>query len=198
MDKKAQEGTDDAELANMLAGMNANQPTATSGLQFEESPLPPPAADATVPAPEPAPDQAITPMTDDQTVTPQDTAPAPEVDYTAPTPEPATPAADTPPAFDATAPTTEPTAPVPASANPELESIRQEALNNLRPLVDKLDLPPEEHFDTLLLVIRSTDDQSLVPQAFAAAKAITDETRRAQALLDIIKEIDFFNSQTKA
>lgn len=89
----------------------------------------------------------------------------------------------TPPAV-AALPTPEP--------NSDLENIKHDALNELRPLVDKLDLPPEEKFDTLLLLIRSTDDKTLIPAAHAAAQQIPDETRRAQALLDIIKEIDFF------
>ncbi|MBP7774998.1 MAG: hypothetical protein KA069_00185, partial [Candidatus Saccharimonas sp.] len=63
----------------------------------------------------------------------------------------------------------------------------------LRPLVDKLTLAPEEKFDTYLLLIRSTDDKTLIAPAHEAAKAIVDEARRAQALLDIIKEIDFLS-----
>ena len=74
----------------------------------------------------------------------------------------------------------------------DLGDIRRQAIAELRPLVDKLDLPPEDKFDTLLLLIRTTDDSSLIPTAHETAKAIADDTRRAQALLDIIKEIDFF------
>jgi hypothetical protein len=77
----------------------------------------------------------------------------------------------------------------------DLDSVKQDAITELRPLVDKLTLAPEEKFDTYLLLIRSTDDRSLIPPAHEAAKAITDETRRAQALLDIIKEIDFLSGQ---
>ena len=73
--------------------------------------------------------------------------------------------------------------------------MKTSALEELRPLVGKLNLPPEEQFDTLLLIIRSTDDQSLLNQAHEAAKQIPDETRRAQALLDVIKEIDYFSSK---
>lgn len=82
------------------------------------------------------------------------------------------------------------------SANSALESIKQQALGELRPLVDKLDVSPEEKFDTYLLLLRSTDDQDLIAPAHEAAKNIADEARRAQALLDIIKEIDFL-SQNK-
>ncbi len=76
----------------------------------------------------------------------------------------------------------------------DLETIKQDALLELRPLVGKLNLAPEEKFDTYLLLLRSTDDKSLIAPAHAAAQAIVDETRRAQALLDIIKEIDFLSA----
>ncbi len=92
-----------------------------------------------------------------------------------------------PPVVD-TSNTTMPSIPgVPGS----LDSIKQDALSELRPLVDKLNVAPEEKFDTYLLLLRSTDDQALIAPAHEAARNITDEARRAQALLDIIKEIDY-------
>ncbi|NTW61920.1 hypothetical protein HGB25_00690 [Candidatus Saccharibacteria bacterium] len=92
-----------------------------------------------------------------------------------------------------------PVAPEPVSTTPtpvstDLESIKKDALTELRPLVDKLELAPEEKFDTYLLLLRSTDDKALIGPAHQAAQAITDETRRAQALLDVIKEIDYFSN----
>lgn len=80
------------------------------------------------------------------------------------------------------------------TTDPTLDSIKQTALNELRPLVDKLDVSPEEKFDTYLLLLRSTDDKSLIAPAHNAAIAISDEARRAQALLDIIKEIDYLSN----
>lgn len=74
----------------------------------------------------------------------------------------------------------------------ELENIKRQAITELRPLVDQLDLPAEDKFDALLLLIRTTDDSTLIPAAHEAAKGIADGSRRAQALLDVIKEIDFF------
>src|SRR6187402_614502 len=97
-------------------------------------------------------------------------------------PEPAVPTMPEPPVAPA------PTA-MPMSG--DLESIKQNALTELRPLVDKLNVAPEEKFDTYLLLLRSTDDQALIAPAFEAARSIADEARRAQALLDIIKEIDY-------
>ncbi len=93
--------------------------------------------------------------------------------------------------------TSEPVAHPTTHGSGELDSIKLEALNELRPLVDKLDVPADEKFDTYLLLLRSTDDKSLIAPAHEAAKAIADEARRAQALLDIIKEIDFLSQSQK-
>lgn len=99
---------------------------------------------------------------------------------------PPSPVGYNPPAATATPVVT----PAPAS---DLDAIKKDALQQLRPLVDKLDLGPEEKFDTYLLLLRSTDDKTLIAPAHVAAQAIPDETRRAQALLDIIKEIDYLS-----
>jgi hypothetical protein len=84
-------------------------------------------------------------------------------------------------------------APTMTSGGDSLDSVKLEALNELRPLVDKLNVSSEEKFDTYLLLLRSTDDKALIAPAHEAAKGIADEARRAQALLDIIKEIDFLS-----
>jgi hypothetical protein len=103
-------------------------------------------------------------------------------------PEPVTP--PTPPAYGSSADAIA----TPVSASGDLDDIKKDALTELRPLVDKLDLAPDEKFDTYLLLIRSTDDKALIAPAHEAAKSIPDETKRAQALLDIIKEIDYLSS----
>lgn len=114
------------------------------------------------------------------------------------------PAADEPAPQDTAPPAVDPLELSAASdaaakaVDPSLESIKKEALGELRPLVDKLNVSPEEKFDTYLLLIRSTDDKTLVEPAHEAAKVIPDETRRAQALLDIIKEIDFLSNPQPA
>lgn len=81
----------------------------------------------------------------------------------------------------------------PSNVN-DLDGIKKDALTELRPLVDKLDLGPEEKFDIYLLLLRSTDDKTLIAPAHAAAKNIPDEAKRAQALLDVIKEIDYLSN----
>lgn len=79
----------------------------------------------------------------------------------------------------------------PEASHEDLESIKKTALQELRPLVDKLNLSAEEKFDIYLLLLRSTDDTTLIAPAHTTAQQIEDEAKRAQALLDIIKEIDF-------
>ncbi len=187
--------TDDQELAKVLESMNEQVDTA-------------PTAD------QPAEDTAVTPVVDtnpvqDTTAIPGDPALSldevnmppylnevheqPEVPGFSPVAPPAPAPAPEQPIAPAAAPIAPP---IVASQSPELEIIKRSALEELRPLVDKLDLPADERFDTLLLLIRSTDDKSLVPSAHDAAKAITDDTKRAQALLDVIKEIDYFSGAT--
>jgi len=82
-----------------------------------------------------------------------------------------------------------------AAASSDLESVKKDAIQELRPLIDHIDLPPEEKFDTYLLLIRSTDDATLIAPAHTAAIGITDEKRKAEALLDIIKEIDYLSKK---
>lgn len=79
----------------------------------------------------------------------------------------------------------------------DLMSIKQDALQNLSPLLSQLDQTPEEKFRTTMMLIQASDNQSLIQSAYAAAKEIEDEKVRAQALLDIVNEINYF-TQHKA
>lgn len=102
---------------------------------------------------------------------------------------------DQPAEQPAVTPIEEPIAPpAPTGASDDLAPIKSEAINELRPLVDKLNLPAEEKFDTYLLLLRSTDDRTLIAPAHAAAQSIEDEAKKAQALLDVIKEIDYLSN----
>lgn len=74
----------------------------------------------------------------------------------------------------------------------DLLDLKQKALQHLSPLVSQLDQTPEEKFRTTMMMIQASDDKTLVKTAFEAAQAITDDKTRAQALLDIINEINYF------
>jgi len=195
--------------------MNGNDDlakTLNEGLQFEETPMPG-AAPAVAPI---APTTPESPQLPAESAAAEDDMKMPSMDPDAGDPdnEPFTPPtlSSTPPAdapkedkptpkiehghktSHAKADASKEDAPA-STGNSELDGLKASALEELRPLVGKLNLPAEERFDTLLLIIRSTDDQSLLSEAHAAAKDIDDDSRRAQALLDVIKEIDYFSSK---
>ncbi|PID32555.1 hypothetical protein CR956_01830 [Candidatus Saccharibacteria bacterium] len=169
--------SDDQELAKVLAGINDE--AGQDGQDNQNTGIPEPATPPT-PMPTDLPDDAAHSESEDTGSTvPVKTASQPTAD--SPADDSQSPADAKP---TATSATTEP-----------LEDIKQEALDELRPLIDKLNVDPQEKFDICLLLIRSTDDKALIAPAHEAARDITDEAHRAQALLDIIKEIDFFTSK---
>lgn len=81
-------------------------------------------------------------------------------------------------------------------ANSDLLDIKKQALEELSPLVNHLDQSPEEKFKTTMMMIQANDNQSLIPDAYHAAKSISDEKVRAQALLDIVNEINYFTHKS--
>lgn len=83
------------------------------------------------------------------------------------------------------------------SSSNDLLDIKRHALQDLSPLIGHLDQSPEERFKTTMMMIQASDDQSLVAGAYEAAKGISDEKARAQALLDIVNEINYFTQAKK-
>jgi hypothetical protein len=134
---------------------------------------------------------------------PTDTAPAlpanPFADNDVPVPPPPSSApADPSPSMPPPTPPITPPEPMaaPPAANPpasdDLLGLKQQALQSLQPLVSHLDQSPEEKFKTTMMLIQASDNSSLVKQAYEAANQITDEKARAQALLDVVNEINYF------
>lgn len=169
-DNTTQPISDDQELAKALAGVLPEDDSTTdasspTGMQFEET-AGTPAAAASTPATPPAP-----------------STPAPATDV----PAFAMPSFD-PPSTDSSSSDTSA-----SSGSSDLDDIKLNALKELRPLMDKVELPAEEKFDTYLMLIRSTDDKTLIGPAHTAAQGIADEKRKAEALLEIIKEIDYLS-----
>lgn len=83
------------------------------------------------------------------------------------------------------------------SAETELESIRKDALNQLSPLLGKLEQSPEEKYRTLMMMIQASDDKSLVRAAYDAANQIEDDSKKAEALLGIVNEINYFSKKNE-
>ena len=84
-----------------------------------------------------------------------------------------------------------------SAAPDDLMGIKQQALQQLKPLVGHLEQTPEEKFRTTMMMIQASDDSSLIGDAYEAAKAISDEKTQAQALLDVVNEINYFTSQNQ-
>lgn len=87
---------------------------------------------------------------------------------------------------------------VPSSAQEDLAAIKQQALEHLSPLVSHLEQTPEEKFRTTMMMIQASDNKDLIKDAFEAAQKITDDKARAQALLDVINEINYFAQKEEA
>jgi hypothetical protein len=82
------------------------------------------------------------------------------------------------------------------SGEDELLKLKQQALQSLAPLVDHLNQSNEEKFKTTMMLIQASDNADLIPEAYEAANKIEDEKVRAQALLDVVNEINYFTQQT--
>jgi len=108
-------------------------------------------------------------------------------------PAPSAPASDDTPASSDDKP--DDLLPAPGDNTNDLLDIKTQALKELSPLVGHLDQSPEEKFRTTMMMIQASDNQALIQTAYEAAKSISDEKTRAQALLDIVNEINYFTHQ---
>lgn len=76
-----------------------------------------------------------------------------------------------------------------------IEQIKISALQQLRPLMQHIELTPEEKFEKYLMMLRASDDPELIKPTYDAAQMIGSEKLKAQALLDVINEINYLTSQ---
>ena len=166
------------DLAAAVQAMTSNGTTDAPQNAF----APDPSATTDAPAPD-AP-------TSDTPAVPADLMPSPAPAPDATTEQPST--ADAVLAQPLPAPTK--ASPLSPADNDGLLDIKQNALEQLKPLVDHLDSVPEEKFDALMMMIRASDDQSLIQPAYEAAQKIIDDTKRAEALLDVVNEINYLTS----
>lgn len=81
----------------------------------------------------------------------------------------------------------------PNTGNDDLLNLKQKALQELEPLVGQLEQTPEEKFKTTMMLIQASDNKSLLPKAYEAAQNISDPKAKAQALLDVVNEINYFS-----
>ena len=76
--------------------------------------------------------------------------------------------------------------------NSNLESIKSRAIEELTPIIDSLDnMDPERKFDICLTAMRYTDNHDLAEPALKAAMAIQEKGTKAEALVELINEINY-------
>ena len=156
--------TNDLQQAiDEVANASAPQPEVDAIKDQLGVPPVPPAFDEVAPAVAPVAEVAPAPV-----------APAPEPVVAAPAPAPA-------PA---------PVAPAVAPATNDLGAVKTEALRELVPLIDRVNLPAEQKFGIVTDVIAATGDKSIAGNALAAARGITDENIKAESLLKLVQMID--------
>ena len=68
--------------------------------------------------------------------------------------------------------------------------IKRAALRDLIPLLGKVQMESEEKFDICRDIYNDLKDASVLEPAYQAAREITDDTKRAEALLYLVKSID--------
>lgn len=126
-----------------------------------------PAPDSAAPTPAPAPTEA---------------APAPM-----PTPEPIMPPAPVAPEPAMVTPPNSFTAP---SSNLNMHQVKEAALRDLIPLLDRLNMTPSQKFNICRNIFEDLRDYTVLEQAYRAASDIADATERAEALLYLVESID--------
>ena len=129
-------------------------------IDIPELSVPAPSPIAPMPAPTPAPMPAPEPIV----------PPAPVA------PEPAT--ATPPSSFNAPSP------------NLSMHQVKEAALRDLIPLLDRLNMTPSQKFNICRNIFEDLRDYTVLEQAYRAASEIANSTERAEALLYLVESID--------
>lgn len=151
-------------------------------------PFPEPKVEMVAPAPEPiAPFEPID--------IPELNVPAPEPAAMPPMPQPAPePATLAPAAPEPTLAAPEPapahTQPMFNSSNLNTRQVKEAALRDLIPLLDRLNMTPSQKFNICRNIFEDLRDYTVLEQAYRAATEIANETERAEALLYLVESID--------
>ncbi len=115
---------------------------------------------------------------------------APTAEVTSAVEAPAAPAAEAPaPEMPAVA-APEAEAPAAPEVAGDLASIRENVIKDLLPLMDKVDSTPEEKFEIYKDAMKTMHDATTIGGAYRTATQFSDETKKADALMDLMKTID--------
>lgn len=80
------------------------------------------------------------------------------------------------------------------SAAPEmsgdLASIKDSVIKDLIPLMDKVNSSPEEKYEVYKDAMKTMHDSKTIGGAYKTVTQLSDESQKADALMDLIKTID--------
>jgi hypothetical protein len=74
--------------------------------------------------------------------------------------------------------------------DPDLDKVKSMALSDLRPLLEKVDIPADKKFMIYKDIIMLTEDKACIEPAYNAARQIMDEKAKGEALVYIVECID--------
>jgi len=84
-----------------------------------------------------------------------------------------------------------PSAPIGSSvASGDLDQVKMSALNDLKPIIERVNISPEDKFKIYREILEDMPDKAVVEPAYNVAKQIADEAERAEALLFVVQKID--------
>ncbi len=136
----------------------------------------------------------VGPFPTPEPILPETPATAPTINFANPAPATPTPVEEAPaevaPVIEETPvkATQEIATEAPASLN--MKQVKEAALRDLIPLLDRLPLSAKQKFDIYHDIIEELHDYTAVEHAYHAAAEITDDTERAEALLYLVESID--------
>ncbi|MBR2710048.1 hypothetical protein IKF02_00225 [Candidatus Saccharibacteria bacterium] len=74
--------------------------------------------------------------------------------------------------------------------NLDIHQVKEAALRDLIPLLDRLSMSPSQKFNLYRDIFDNLRDYTVLGPAYNAAKEITDDTERGEALLYLVESID--------
>lgn len=150
-------------------------------------PFPEPKVEMIAPAPEPiAPFEPIN-IPELNAPAPEPTIPTPVEPSPVPAPEPIAPPAPAMPEPTIATPSNTFVAPL---SNLNTRQVKEAALRDLIPLLDRLNMTPSQKFNICRNIFEDLRDYTVLEQAYRAASEIADSTERAEALLYLVESID--------
>lgn len=72
----------------------------------------------------------------------------------------------------------------------DIEQIKEKALRDLVPVLDKINMDPARKYKIYRDMFEKLNDKSIIKSAYEAAREIEDETVRAESLLELVDFID--------